>query len=179
MPKTKQQKHDQVKVLTDKLEGAKSVVFADYRGMTMSQLSDIRKQLSETSSEFSVTKNTLMKIALKNKGIHVGDDILEGPTATLFAFGDEISPIKVIAKAIKDVQIGTIKGGILNGEAIGADKVKILATLPTKDELRGKVVGVLAAPLQGMVSVLQGNLRNLVYALDQIRIRQLAEKGGE
>lgn len=179
MPKTRIQKEESVVKIEDKISQAKSVVFSDYKGMTMSQLGELRKQLRDTSAEYSITKNSLLKIALKNKDIKISDDVFEGPTAVLFAFGDEISPIKILTKAFKDNSIGEVKGGILNQEPIDASKVRTLATLPTKDELRGKVVGVLVAPLSGMVNVLQGNLRNLVYALDQIRIRQLAEKGGE
>ena len=175
MPKTRLQKEETVTILTDKLSRAKSVVFADYKGLTMSALSDIRKQLREQDAEFGITKNNLLKIALKNSNISANDSISEGPTATLFSYEDEISPIKVLTKAIKDAQIGSIKGGFLNGEFIDQYTVNKIASLPSKDELRAKTVGILVAPLRGIVSVLNGNLRNLVYALDQIRI----SKGGE
>lgn len=176
MPKTRIQKEEIVTQLTQKLSKAKSVVFADYQGMTMSQLSAIRDQLSEMSSEFTVTKNNLLKIALENNKIALGDDqILKGTVATLMAYDDEISPIKVLTKAIKDNQIGSIKSGILNGEYLDAYKINKLALLPSKDELRAKIVGALGSPLYGIVGVLQANLRSLVYALDQIRIK----KGGE
>ncbi len=161
--------------ITDKLSKAKSLVFADYQGLTMSQLSAIRSELAEQSAEFTVTKNNLLKIALKNNNQEFDDAVLSGPIATLFTFGDEISPIKVLTKAIKDNNVGQIKGGLLDGEFLSEAKVKQLAELPSKDELRAKVVGTIAAPLYGLVNVMQGNLRNLVYALDQIRIK----KGGE
>lgn len=175
MPKTRQQKIDSVLQLKDKFNQAKTVVFTDYKGMSMSQLSDVRKQLRDHSSEFSITKNNLVKIALKDSKISVENNVLEGPTATLFAFGDEILPIKALTKAIKDNQVGEIKGGLFNGEFMDKYKVQKLATLPSKEELRGKTVGVLVAPLQGIVGVLQANLRNLVYALEQIKV----QKGGE
>ena len=179
MPKTRLQKEETVKNITDKLSKAKSVVFADYKGMTMKQLSDLRKKLREVNSEFSVTKNTLLKLSLKNSKIHPPagrpNDNLEGPIATLFAYDDEITPIKLLVKALKDAGLGSVKMGFLGQETLDAGKVNQLAILPSKDELRGKTVGVLAAPLQGMVSVLQGNLRNLVYALNQIQ----KSKGGE
>jgi len=175
MPKTRIQKEETVATLTDKLGKAKSVVFADYKGLTMSALSDIRKQLREQNAEFGITKNNLLKIALKNVNLSVDDVVSQGPTATLFSYEDEISPIKVLTKAIKDTQIGSVKGGILNGEFMDQYMVNKLANLPSKDELRAKTVGVLVAPLQGIVGVLNANLRNLVYALDQVRI----SKGGE
>jgi len=169
MPKTRQQKENTVSELTEKLGRAKSVVFTDYQGLTMSQLSELRRTLRDQKAEFTITKNNLLKLAGK------GLDELEGPTATLFAYDDEISPIKTLVKALKDTQVGKIKSGILGGEILDSFKVSQLAALPSKDELRGKTVGVLAAPLSGILSVLQGNLRNLVYALDQVRL----QKGGE
>lgn len=183
MPKTRIQKEETVTKLAEKLGRAKSVVFADYqqsgtpgsKGMTMSQLSDLRNQLSDVSAEFTVTKNNLLKLALKDRNILTDDAVLDGPTATLFSYDDEISPIKILVKALKDNAIGIIKGGIFEGEAIDEIKINKLASLPSKVELRGQVVGVLAAPLHGIVGVLQANLRNLVYALDAIRV----SKGGE
>lgn len=175
MPKTKVQKQNMVTDITDKLSKAKSLVFADYQGLTMSQLSAIRSELADQSAEFTVTKNNLLKIALKNSNQSFDDAVLTGPIATLFAFGDEISPIKVLTKAIKDNNVGKIKGGVMEGEFLSEAKVKQLSELPSKDELRAQVVGTIAAPLYGLVNVMQGNLRNLVYALEAIR----KQKGGE
>ncbi len=175
MPKTKQQKIDAVASLTDKLIRAKSVVFADYKGLNMKSLSDIRNQARDQGAQFLVTKNNLLKLALSNSKLSISDDLLNGPTATLLSYEDEISPIKILAKTLKDTSIGKVKGGLFNGEFMDEFSILRLASLPSKDELRSKVVGILAAPLQGIVGVLQGNLRNLVYTLDQIRI----SRGGE
>ena|SRR5579884_684948 len=175
MPKTRVQKEETVASLTDKLGRARSVVFTDYKGMTMVQLSELRKTLRDQSAEFSVTKNNLMTLALKNAGFEVDEKVLDGPTATLFAFEDEISPIKALVKAFKDNSVGSVKGGLLNGEYLDQYRVITLSTLPSKEELRAKVVGGLGAPLYGIVGVLQANLRNLVYALEQIRV----SRGGE
>lgn len=162
MAKTRQQKEESVVKLKEKLSRAKAVVFADYKGMNMKQLSELRDKLRDVNGELSVTKNTLMKKAMPEVE-------LEGPTATLFAYDDEISPIKILVKALKDAAIGHVKTGFLGNMALNEAKILQLATLPTKDELRAKTVGVLVAPLQGMISVLQGNLRNLVYALSEIQ----------
>ncbi len=161
MAKTRQQKEENLKILQEKFSRAKSVVFADYRGMTMKQLSDLRDKLRDQDAEFSVTKNTLLERATQGT--------FDGPTATLFAYDDEISPIKLLVKAIKDAGIGKVKSGMLGTDILDEIKVNQLASLPTKDELRAKTVGVLIAPLQGMVGVLQANLRNLVYALSEIQ----------
>ncbi len=176
MPKTRAQKEDAVVKLTDKLSKAKSVVFANYQGMTMKQLSDLRKILREQGAEFSVTKNNLLKLGLKNSQLPtLNSELFTGPIATLFSFEDELSPLKSLAKAFKDNQIGTVKAGIMEGEVLSEQQVLKLASLPTKQELRAKVVGSLGAPLYGIVSVLQANLRNLVYALEQIRVQKSAD----
>lgn len=175
MAKTKTQKQEDVKKLTGKLSRAKSVVFADYRGMTMGQLSDIRNKLQTQDAEFNVTKNTLLNLALKEAGLPTPPaEVEKGPTATLFSYNDEVSPIKTLVKALKDFQIGPsttlrIKGGFLDAMVLDSLAVNKLASLPSKQELQGQVVGLLASPLYGIVGVLQANIRNLVYALDQIK----------
>ncbi|OGE42202.1 hypothetical protein A3B45_04540 [Candidatus Daviesbacteria bacterium RIFCSPLOWO2_01_FULL_39_12] len=100
---------------------------------------------------------------------HLPPTAYQTPTATLFAYDDEISPIKLLVKTLKDATLGKIKMGFLGTEALDEARILQLSTLPTKDELRGQTVGILVAPLQGIVSVLQGNLRNLVYALSEIQ----------
>jgi len=179
MPKTKAQKQTIVTNLTDKVARSNSMVFADFKGMTMSQLSDVRNQLAENSAEFSVTKNNLIKLALKENKTDIDAAVLEGPLATLFAFGDEITPIKILTKAFKDTGIGKVKGGVIDGEFVDQYKVIKLAQLPSKDELRAKVVGGLGAPLYGIVGVLQANLRNLVYVLSQVSDKRKASGSTE
>ena len=174
MPKTRQQKQETVQKLQEKLGKAKSVVFADYKGLTMKQLSDLRNQLRDQDAEFTITKNTLLERALPTT-YHLPPTTYQGPTAALFAYDDEISPIKLLVKTLKDTGLGKVKIGFLGDESLDEAEILKLATLPTKIELRGKTVGVLAAPLQDMVSVLQGNLAKLVYALGGIR----KAKGGE
>ena len=176
MPKTRDQKQVILTDLTERVGKSKSLVFTNYKGMTMSQMQVLRTSLEDLSAQFSITKNTLLRIALKENGMKVDDDaVFEGPIATLFAYGDEIAPIKALTKALKDAGIGKTKAGFLATEFLTDKQVNQLAELPGKDELRAKVVGALGSPLYGIVGVLQANLRNLVYALDQIR----KQKGGE
>lgn len=175
MPKTRDQKQQLVKQLDEKLAMSKSVVLANYQGLTMAQLSSLRNQLADQEASFSVIKNNLLRISLKKAGLKADETALEGPTATLMAFGDEITPIKTLAKALKDFQIGSLKLGFLDGEVLLADQIQKLSQLPTKDELRAKIVGSLGTPLYGIVAVLQANIRSLVYLLDGVR----KVKGGE
>ncbi|MBI2018913.1 50S ribosomal protein L10 [Candidatus Daviesbacteria bacterium] len=177
MAKTKQQKEQAVQQIQEKLGKAKAIVFADYKGLTMKHLSDLRNKLRDVNGEFSITKNSLLERALPASNF-------EGPTATLFAYDDQITPIKILVKALKDAAIGKVKAGFLGVDVLDENKILTLASLPSKDELKGQVVGLLAAPLQGMVSVLQGNLRNLVHVVRELRsVYTLSEiqkaKGGE
>lgn len=162
MPKTRAQKEELVISLKEKLDKATALVFADYKGLSMKQLSDLRDKLRDQNAEFTITKNSLLKHALP-------DIDTEGPTATLFAYDDQITPIKILVKSLKDFAIGKVKFGFLGKEALDEAKIIQLSALPSKDELRAKTVGVLVAPLQGIVSVLQGNLRNLVYVVRELR----------
>ena len=172
MPKTRTQKIEAVAKLQEKLGRTRALVFADYKGLNMKQLSELRNKLREHHAEFSITKNSLLQRALPVSKIQFPSSSLSGPTATLMAFDDEISPIKILVKALKDANIGKIKLGFLGTEALDETRIEYLASLPTRDELRGQILGVLVAPLRGIVSVLQGNLRNLVYVLDQIKERR-------
>src|SRR3989344_3940105 len=114
MPKTRKEKQDNVTLLTSQLAKAKTVVFANYSGLTMNQLSSVRSELRKLDSTFNITKNNLLKIALNNNNLSLPDDnVLVGPVATLMAFDDEISPLKALTKAIKDFGIGEVKSGFL------------------------------------------------------------------
>lgn len=175
LPKTRSQKEEILNELKERISKSKSLVFADYKGMTMSQMSTLRESLENLSAQFTITKNNLLKIALKESGLKVDDGLFEGPIATLFSYGDEIAPIKALTKALKDNGIGQTRAGFLATEFLTDTQVNKLAQLPSKEELRAKVVGSLGSPLYGIVGVLQANLRNLVYALEQIR----KQKGGE
>ena len=154
--------------LKAKLSKAKTVVVTDYRGLNMPQLQELRGELSKQEAEYTITKNRLVARAAKDAGYTFPDE-LEGPTAVLFAYGDEISPLKALANFIKTNKLPAIKLGFLNQELLSADRINQLAKLPSRDELIGKVVGGISSPLYGMVGVLQANLRNLVYALNSIK----------
>src|SRR5690606_7287967 len=114
-------------------------------------------------------KNTLMSIAAKQADKSVDEEVLKGPTATLFAFGDEVAPLKALVNFAKEQELPTIKSGFLGAEVLTAAQVSALAALPGRDELIAKTVGSIKSPLNGLVNVLNGNVRGLVYALAAIR----------
>jgi len=166
---------DQLKTLKEKISAAKSVVFSDYHGLTVAQIQELRSKVQESKGEFTVAKNTLIKLALKDQKLTLEDSILTGPTAILIATEDEISPIKALVEFAKTNQLPTVKAGILENRALTASEVQNLALLPGRLQLQAKLVGTLAAPLSGFINVLQGNLRGLVGVLDAIKKQKATE----
>ena len=167
----KQQKIDFVEKLKDKLGKAKSIFLADYRGLSSIQITQLRDKIAQENAELKVTKNTLLKRALKetgNWGPSV-DQTIKGPTTILLAYEDELSPLKVLANFLKMAGIGQIKVGFLEKKFLKEEEASKLATLPDKLTLRGQVVSYLSSPIYGLVGTLQGNLQNLVFAIDQMK----------
>ncbi len=167
MPKTKAQKHSVLQNLIDKLDNMKSAVFVNFSGIPVKEIDGLRQDCKKEDVKYEVTKKTLLKKALAEKGLEAKN--FEGEVATVIGLGDEVTPAKLIAEFAKGHENMQILGGILEGKLIEKDQVVALAKLPGRDELIAKAVGSIAAPLSGMVNVLQGNLRNLVYALNAIK----------
>ena len=166
-------KEDKVKSLEDKFQRAKTITFADYRGLTANQIGELRAKIKAVGGEMLVEKNTLIKLTLKATKHNISKEdeaqLLTGPTATIVAYDDEIAPIKETAESNKILGIPTFKFGFFEKDFLDAASVEKLSKIPGKDVLRAKIVGSLNAPIYGIVSVLGGNLRNLVYTLNAIR----------
>ena len=163
-----------VEELKTKLDGAKAVILADYLGLTVAQMGDLRDKIRAAAGELSVAKNTLIKLALQKPEL---DSVLQGPTAILIAKEDEISPLKALVEFAKNAELPKLKAGILDDRILSTDELNQLAKLPGKLELQAKVVGVLKGPLYGLVNVLSGNTRKLVYVLNAIKDQK--SKGGD
>lgn len=162
-------KKEKVADLSERLGRAKTVIFTEYHGLSSEQLNELRAKIKEAGGELLVIKNTLLKLALKKEGKEISIDELSGPTATLLAYQDEVAPLKQVAEINKTLGFPTYKFGIFGNSTLDASQIEALAKLPSKEVLQGKVVGALVSPLYGIVGVLNANLRNLVYALDQIK----------
>lgn len=173
----KQRKIDAVAVLDNKFNKAKAVFMTDYRGLTHQQLETLRKGLKKTKAEFVVAKNTLLKIAMKNwnKDI-VGkfDEVLKNPTAALFAYGDEISPIKETAAFIKTNQLPKIKLGVFGGNVATEEDFKKLSALPTREVLLAMLVHRMNSPISGLHYALSWNLLKLVTVLNNVKEKKPA-----
>lgn len=163
------EKQATVAEIKEKLEKAKGAVLADYRGLNVADATKLRRTLREAGVEFRVLKNTMTRIAAQEAGIQGLDTYLEGPTAVAFGFTDLVAPAKILSQFAKENKNLVIKAGIIEGKVVNEEGVKALAELPPKDVLIAKMLGSMQAPLSGLVNVLQGNIRNLVYALEAVR----------
>lgn len=163
-----QKKIDTVKKLTDKISSAKSVVFADYTGLTHKQLEELRRNLKKVEAEFVVLKNKLMVRALGDTAESVKGELTHA-TAALFSYRDEVSGLKELLKFFKTAAMGKTKGGMLSDKAISTQDVLNLSVLPGREVLIARLAGQLNAPIQGLHRALQWNMLKLVYALDAVK----------
>ncbi|MBR6239776.1 MAG: 50S ribosomal protein L10 [Clostridia bacterium] len=169
-------KEEAVASIQDKISGSQGVVFYDYRGLTVEEVTNLRKQMREAGAEYKVLKNTMVKRAVDNLGISGIDHVLEGPTAVIFGVKDPVAPAKILVDFIGNIKKTEIKGGILSGrDAIDEKAIENLAKLPSKEELVAKMLGSLNAPISGLVMALSGVMRNFVYALNAVKEKKEQE----
>lgn len=155
--------------IKEKFQAAKGVVLIDYRGLTVEEVTGLRKSFRESGVEYVVLKNTLIKRAADDLGIEGLTPFLEGPTAVAFGMQDPVAPAKIIQEFIDKNKKTEIKVGLVDGKVIDAAGVKTLSQLPSKEVLLAKMLGSMNAPITGLVTVLGGTLRQLVTALDAVR----------
>jgi len=178
-----QKKIETVKKLTDKVSRAKAIIVADYRGLKHKQCEEIRKMLKKLNAEFVVAKNRLMIRAL-NTAFSTSDtkgashsarelaDALTGTTATLFAYADEVAPLKELMNYFNNAGAGKTKAGLLGTHLLSNADVTRLASLPTRDALLGTLVRQLTAPIHGLHYALSWHIKRLVWALNTIQEKQ-------
>ncbi len=159
----------QIELLKEKLQTAKSVAVVDYAGTSVNDQVALRRQIKAAGGEMLVTKNTLIDLAVGKGKL---SDSLKGMSAIVFGFGDEIAPIKALFSFKKDKEKLDIKQGLLGDQVLSATQMEELSKLPSKNELIAKLIGQLQAPIYGLVNVLKGPQRNLVYALHAIAQKQ-------
>lgn len=161
--------------IQEKLSRSQGVVLVDYRGLNVEEVTELRKKLREAGVEYRVEKNTLVSLAARGAEVEGLDEYLAGPTALAFGYNDPVTPAKILSNFAKDHKKMELKGGVLEGKAIGKEQVKALADLPSREVLLGQVAGMLQAPMRGLVTVLSGPLRNLAYAVEAVRKKQAGE----
>jgi large subunit ribosomal protein L10 len=174
----KSDKERVVAELTERLKTTDTLIVADYRGLTVTQIDNLRTELLKHGARFSVVKNTLTRRAAEAAGADVLLGLLEGPSAIAFleADGDPVAVAKALADAARTTRVLAVRGGLLEGSQVSPEDVANLAKLPPADVLRAQLVGALAGPLTTVVGLFAAPLRDLVGVL-QARIDQLQAQG--
>jgi large subunit ribosomal protein L10 len=163
-----------VEALTAQMNEASSYILVDFRGLSVAESRELRTRIRSAGGQLRVVKNTLAKRAAAEAGLEGLDSLLQGPTAIAFSRDDPAVLAKTIQGFIKEKKKLSMKGGFLQEQLLSGSQVERLATLPSREELVGKLVGGLAAPLYGLAGVLNGPIRGLAVALEQVR-QQKAE----
>jgi len=165
---TLNQKREVINDISTKMKEAKAMVFADYRGLTVEQDTELRSALRKAGVQYRVVKNTLTRFAAKENGLDDLSEYLNGPTSMAYSDTDPVAPAKILNEYAKKFDKLEIKVGVLEGKIIDINGVKALAELPPREVLIAKVLGGFNAPISGFVNVLNANIRGLVVALNAI-----------
>lgn len=162
-----------VQALRDQLRRSKVAVFTDYRGLSVGEMSQLRRQLRQAGIDYRVAKNTLTRLAAQQAGCPPLGEILAGPTAIAFSYADEARPAKLLTEYARSSKVLSVKAALLGRRVLSAAEVEELATLPSRAELLSRLLGALQGPAAGLLGLLNAPGRRLLYAL-KAREEQLA-----
>ncbi|MCZ2846155.1 MAG: 50S ribosomal protein L10 [Candidatus Bathyarchaeota archaeon] len=172
MPKTKEEKKQEIDKLKENFSQMKAMVFVNYDKLTVNEINDLRKKLRENKINYFIAKRTLLKRAFKESNLKIDIDELTGGLGLAFGFKDEVMPAKLMYDFSKEHKELKLIGGIFENKFIDKERVLELAKLPSHGELLAKTVFLFQSPISGLVNVLKGNLNKLVFAL-----KAMQEKG--
>lgn len=175
MAVSKQQKEEILQQLVDKFGKSKSVVFAEYRGLDVAGLSDLRSRLRKEGAEMQVAKKTLMRLAGEKNDFILDKSIMEGPVAATFSYEDPMSGIKVLFNFAKENDKLKLLGGVVDGKVVGPEVIQEYAKLPGREELLAKLLGSMNAPVSGTVGLLNNLIAGFVRVLNAIQEKMPAE----
>jgi large subunit ribosomal protein L10 len=160
------QKAQTIDELSNQLSRANLVIVTDYRGLKVADLQTLRGNLRPTGGEIHIAKNTLTRIAANNVGVSGLDPMLEGPSALVFAFEDVVQTAKAVTDFVRTSRILSVKGGVMGDRAVSPADVEAIATLPSREELQARLLGMLVSPMARTLGVLTGPSRSMVYLLN-------------
>ncbi|HVP02299.1 MAG TPA: 50S ribosomal protein L10 [Solirubrobacteraceae bacterium] len=164
----REQKAAAVAQIAEQIKESEAVFAVDYRGISVTDAATVRAQLREAGATFRVVKNSLTERAADAAGMEQLKELLTGPTALMFVRGDAASAAKTISTFNRETSLLEFKGGVMNGEALEVAQIQAIARLPARDVLYGQLVGMVAAPLTGLVRSLGGLIGGLAVALGQV-----------
>ncbi len=172
-------KVETVEALKARLGGVRSAVLTEYRGLTVGQLAELRRQLKAVSAEYTVVKNTLARRAIQGSSLERVSEYLTGPTGLAFTRRDAVALAKTLQAFQRANPALQIKAGYAEGTILAAEGVRALAALPSREALLGQMVGAFQTPLVGLVTTLEGFLRSFISVLDQIRASRGKDRPAE
>lgn len=161
-----QAKAQQIDEIANRMQRAELTILAEYRGLSVSALQDLRSRLRPVEAEFKVAKNTLTRIAAERVGIEGLETHLEGPTAIMFAYGDVVAPAKAMSDFARSSRILQVKAGVMNSQILSPPDIEAISSLPPREELLARLVGMLASPMARTVGVLSGPSRSVAYLVN-------------
>ena len=163
---SKTRKAELVAQYVDLIERSSAVFITEYTGLTVQETEELRGAIREADGAFYITKNTLIRVALEQTGQSVPDELLIGQTGVGFALGDAPPMAKVLTKFAKGQDKFVVRGGLMNEAELSADAVKSLAELPSLDELRAQLIGMIEGPARNIATVIAGGVRQVVNVID-------------
>lgn len=166
---TKAFKQDKIESIKEKLSKAQVAIVTEYKGLSVDEITDLRRKLQKEDGDYTVTKNTLAKIAVKGTDYEVLTDCFKGPIALAFGFKDQISPAKALSNFIKEVKKGEIIAAALDGKLLSASEAKALATLPSREEIYAKMLGCINSPASGIANATNSVITQLVRTMAAVR----------
>ena len=171
---TKAFKSEKIDAMKAKFEKAQVAVVTEYKGYSVEEITNLRRNLQREGGDYTVTKNTLAKIAIKGTEFEALADLCKGPVAIAFGFEDQVSPAKIVSKFIKDSKKGEILGAVLDGKVLSVEETKALANLPSKEELYAKMLGSINSPASGIVGSINAVMASLTRAVAAVRDQKAA-----
>ena len=164
-----------VEELAEKFQRAQGVYLADFAGLDVASITELRRKLRSASVEFLVVKNTLARLAVDQAGVPELKNFLEGPTSLAFGYDDPVVPVRVLADFAKKHERPKIRSGLLEGKVLTAEQIAGVASLPSREELLTKIATLARSPLAGFMSRCQGFLQKLVATVDALRMKRQEE----
>ncbi len=171
---TKAFKSEKIDAIKSKVEKAQVALVTEYKGLTVEEITNLRRELQKQGGDYMVTKNTLTKVAVKGTDYEALTDLMKGPIAIAFGFEDQVSPAKIVSKFIKDTKKGEILGAVMEGNLLSASEAKALANLPSKEELYAKMLGSINSPATGITLGINGVMAALTRAVAAVRDQKAA-----
>lgn len=166
---TKAFKDNKIQEIKAQIEKAQVAIVTEYKGLTVDEITNLRRNLQKEDGDYTVTKNTLAKIAVKGTNFEILTDSFKGPIALAFGFNDQVSPAKVLTKFIGEIKKGQIVAAALDGKLLSAKEVEALSKLPSREELLAKMLGCVNSPASGIANSVNGVITQLVRTMAAVR----------